>query len=331
MKALSYFSNEQLLTHAQELVKTERKIYRQVLESLEEIERRKLYLQRGYSSLFSFCTEFLQYSSSAAMRRIESMRLIKGLEVEDKKGLQMKLEKGDLNLTHLSQVSRLVRQKPAEFKSSQAKVKLLQEVEKTSSRECEQRLYEKGLEPKIKREHFQVVSENEARLSVNLDQKTQELLKEFVDLTAHQNPFGKKEVALTMALEMAVLEAKKRKGIIARKKDSQKTTSASEVISTNAAARTSRPSLKKARSRYISRAVKQEVYKSQARAGCCYVDPASKKRCRSNFMLEMDHIKEFSKGGGNTLDNLRLYCRSHNQLRNRQRLRVSRVAQINRK
>src|SRR6056297_33670 len=127
MKALSYFSNEQLLNHAQELAKTERKIYRQVLESLEEIERRKLYLQRGYSSLFSFCTEFLQYSSSAAMRRIESMRLLKGLEVEDKKGLQIKLEKGDLNLTHLSQVSRLVRQKPAEFKSSQAKVKLLQE------------------------------------------------------------------------------------------------------------------------------------------------------------------------------------------------------------
>ena len=270
--------------------------------------------------MFSFCTEFLQYSSSAAMRRIESMRLLKGLEVEDKKGLQIKLEKGDLNLTHLSQVSKLVRQKPAEFKSSQAKVKLLQEVEKTSSRECEQKLYKKGLEPKIKREHFQVVSESEARLSVNLDQKTQELLKEFVDLTAHQNPFGKKEVALTMALEMAVLEAKKRKGIVAKTKGSQKITSASEVHAAHSP-RTSRSIQKKARSRYISRAVKQEVYKSQASAGCCYVDPASKKRCRSNFMLEMDHIKEFSKGGGNTLDNLRLYCRSHNQLRNRQRLK----------
>ena len=35
--------------------------------------------------------------------------------------------------------------------------------------------------------------------------------------------------------------------------------------------------------------------------------------CSSHYALEFDHIKPFSKGGGETPENLRLICRTCNQ------------------
>lgn len=49
---------------------------------------------------------------------------------------------------------------------------------------------------------------------------------------------------------------------------------------------------------------------------CCeYVDPITKKRCRSTFLLQIDHIKPIWAGGGNELENLQLLCAKHNQLK----------------
>ena len=70
-------TDDELLLEAKETVVDEERATQKVLKYLEEIERRKLYLARGYGSLFEFCVKELKYSEGSAGRRISSMRLIR--------------------------------------------------------------------------------------------------------------------------------------------------------------------------------------------------------------------------------------------------------------
>jgi 5-methylcytosine-specific restriction endonuclease McrA len=63
--------------------------------------------------------------------------------------------------------------------------------------------------------------------------------------------------------------------------------------------------------RHIPRAVRREVVRRDGWQ-CSYVSPAGH-RCESRWQLEFDHIREFARGGGSTVDNVRLLCRVHNQ------------------
>ena len=76
---LKTISNNQLLLQTKNLVQKERQINIQVLQHLQEIEKRKLYLKRGFSSLFEYVVKELGYSESSAYRRIKAMKLCKEL------------------------------------------------------------------------------------------------------------------------------------------------------------------------------------------------------------------------------------------------------------
>lgn len=56
---------------------TENKTVADILYHLAEVDFRGLYRDLGYSSLFTFCTERLGYSKSAAFRRVEGARMLK--------------------------------------------------------------------------------------------------------------------------------------------------------------------------------------------------------------------------------------------------------------
>jgi hypothetical protein len=87
-----------LVADLKALVVKERETLTEILNYLIEVENRRIYLARGYSSLFAFLTSELGYSESAAQRRIEGMRLLRDLpEAEEK------IEKGELSLTVASQ------------------------------------------------------------------------------------------------------------------------------------------------------------------------------------------------------------------------------------
>lgn len=76
-KAISSFSNDDLMIRFGKLVQTERKITELVLDCINEIERRKIYRARAYPSLFEFLVKEFGYSPSSAVRRIETARLLR--------------------------------------------------------------------------------------------------------------------------------------------------------------------------------------------------------------------------------------------------------------
>jgi 5-methylcytosine-specific restriction endonuclease McrA len=68
----------------------------------------------------------------------------------------------------------------------------------------------------------------------------------------------------------------------------------------------------KADSRHIPHAVRREVLERDG-ACCSYVSPDGK-RCDQRGFLELHHEEPFGRGGAATTENIRVVCRSHNQL-----------------
>ncbi|MCK5073284.1 MAG: hypothetical protein KAQ98_07645, partial [Bacteriovoracaceae bacterium] len=61
---ISLLNDKKLLNDTMDLVKKERKTTSEILEHLEEIERRRLFCDLKYSSLFEYCTKELKYSEA---------------------------------------------------------------------------------------------------------------------------------------------------------------------------------------------------------------------------------------------------------------------------
>ena len=69
---LKKFSDDFLMSQTKALVQKERKLNIEILQHLQEIESRKLYLERGFSSLFEYAVKELGYGEGAAYRRIKT-------------------------------------------------------------------------------------------------------------------------------------------------------------------------------------------------------------------------------------------------------------------
>jgi 5-methylcytosine-specific restriction endonuclease McrA len=62
--------------------------------------------------------------------------------------------------------------------------------------------------------------------------------------------------------------------------------------------------------RHIPAAIRRAVHQRDG-GRCRYVDETGR-RCPERHRLEYHHIHPFGMGGGHTLENLRLMCRTHN-------------------
>ncbi|MCA9759416.1 MAG: HNH endonuclease [Candidatus Eisenbacteria bacterium] len=71
---LSNLTDRQLVTHAEMAMRREHRSSVAVLDALAELDRRSVYLDHGYSSLFDFCTRRWRYSAATAARYIAASR-----------------------------------------------------------------------------------------------------------------------------------------------------------------------------------------------------------------------------------------------------------------
>src|SRR5437870_8720511 len=70
MENLACLSNDELLAATRELVRRSCSTEADLLVHLGEIDERKLYLDRAFSSMFTFCTRELGFAEGAAYNRI---------------------------------------------------------------------------------------------------------------------------------------------------------------------------------------------------------------------------------------------------------------------
>ena len=96
---VSALSDDRLLERTKELSGIEHHLEVVVIDHLREIQKRRLYLRRGFSSLFDYAVRELGYSDAAAWRRIKAMRLCADVE-----GVRERLQDGSMTLNAAAQL-----------------------------------------------------------------------------------------------------------------------------------------------------------------------------------------------------------------------------------
>ena len=329
-------SDDRLWENTKKLAQKERELSLQVIHHLEEIESRKLYLKRGFSSLFHYCVKELQYSETSAYLRIKTMKLCREvpealpkiksgkLSLSNAGKLQSFFEKkrrsasstaprtagfqDSLAIPHeaLLRTASTQRRSPASLDENRIqldqkdKLNLIEKAQGKSSWETEKLLASVDQEITAPKERVRELGNGKTEIKIILDQEGLKNLETLKHLLSHQKPnmsYGE------LVLFLSKLGLKK---YDLRRKPLKKT-SAQTLM---------RQPLQKQKlmTRHIPMSIRRQVWqRDQGR--CSYKDFKSNRKCGSKHLLQVDHIEPFALGGKHTIQNLRLLCAGHNQYR----------------
>lgn len=164
------------------LVKHERELLSRVLVHLREIERRRLFSELGYQSLFDYAVRRLGYSEDQAYRRISAMRLLKEIPQ-----IQEKLERGTLNLSHVGIAQRFFRNEGHSLTCEQ-KIELFEKMENTSKRNAEKLTFALSALPFQPIEAIRQVSPRDIELRFTAKEELLDKIQILKGLLAHSHP-----------------------------------------------------------------------------------------------------------------------------------------------
>jgi 5-methylcytosine-specific restriction endonuclease McrA len=287
-------TNANLISNFSSLVQQERKITAQVLECIAEIDRRKLYVEKGYSSLFDFLVRDHGYSPGAAMRRVDGARLLR--ELPD---VAEKFKSGALTLSQANQIQRAAREmkKTDTPMSREEKQELILQVEHASKKETEKIIAEALDLPLVAVQKETLHRDESVTLTVTLSKEQMELLKKVGDLISHAVP--EKEWAQVLTY-LAQKEMDRRTKVPSRQEKRETTQGAASVSEVKTFNKRST----------IPAHIRKRLLHPSAK---CEYKNSDGKLCQNTRYLQVDHIKSVSLGGGNELENLQVLCGVHNR------------------
>ena len=149
---LNHLKDKDLLTQMRQLIQSERDLLVSILHHLREIERRRLFADLGYSSLFEYAVGELKYSEGQAGRRIAAMRLLKDLPAVAAARIETKITTGELSLSNVQQASSFFRDQslaePRRIISAEDKLHVLELLENKSVRAGQKELLRPTAQPR---------------------------------------------------------------------------------------------------------------------------------------------------------------------------------------
>ncbi len=313
MQNLEIKSGKDLVASLKTLVERERLIGIEILEYLCEVDRRKLHVELGYSSLFVFAVKELKFSEGSAYRRIAAMLAMCEIPI-----LKEKIATGLLNVSTIADVACVLKAEAKRERSSapiskfdvQEKCDLYLSFTGKSSRQVKQELAAK----------FSDIQSNVTRgkeFNVSVSPVLESRISEFKALASHRLKTGTDEEVLGLMLDLSLKQldrertGKREERKSQHKDDRDKSTYLASAITSTT---TSAPANRRVKnSRYIPVAMKQLVWK-RAEHKCEYFNPETRIRCATAHYLQIEHIKPHSHGGSSTdHENLMLLCGTHNR------------------
>jgi len=305
---------------------TERRATADLLRLLMEVNSRKLYLPRGYSSMFAFCTRALRFSEQAAYSRITAARAARRFP-----RLLNALSTGDLTLSGVGLLAPHLTDENAEALIEDASGRSTREVERmiaalhaqpdipasvralpvaehrstdartasglfggeVSTNSREQRVDLKPIAatntPPATRPILAPISPKRYLLKITVTEDTYLKLERLRALLRHSLPDGNPGAILDRALTVLLEQTERQK-----------------------AAAVSRPRFGGAKPmdrRTIPAAVRRTVWRRDA-GRCAF--RGTDGRCGETSFIEFHHVVPFAAGGLATVDNIELRCRAHN-------------------
>lgn len=330
---IAQLKDHELIARTQELLGRERQITAHLVMHLAEMDRRRLYLKEGCTSLHAYCMEVLHLSEYAAYNRIAAARAGRKFPLV----LEM-LASGEIHLagvgllaphlTHANYRSVLARARHRSKRQVQELVAELSPQPVVEARVCVVEAArptptepvataepptlapthrggdnpEKPVQPTAPTASnpplpttTQPIAPDQFRVHFTANAESIQLLRRAQDLLQHQVPGGDLAEVFHLALA-GLVETLERKKVGARKK----------VGTRNGV----RPNQTPPSSRYIPAEVRRNVW-SRDGARCAF-SASTGRRCSATGHLEFHHVIPYARGGPATADNIELRCRAHN-------------------
>jgi 5-methylcytosine-specific restriction endonuclease McrA len=289
------------------------------LEILMHFDHEKLYVEKGYSSLFALLTERYGFSEGAAVRRINCCRA-----AQTYPPCLNHLVDGSLSISTLSAISKLMTTENGEMliKKVQGKstdqVRAIVDALKSVAKQAEALPFFDA--------HHTAISEPSAQqpaLEDNTAKIVAQSLAAVTPQTKHPLPTSEQIEALnpaTVAEPAKVIRFTGENLHLYRKAEERfghlheehLITRVFTVALRSLLPRTTQQRAYNTATRYIPARIREEVLERDGHQ-CAFVAEDGH-RCSARSGLQLDHLVPFSQGGKSTLENLRAMCPAHNQL-----------------
>ncbi|HEY1078582.1 MAG TPA: HNH endonuclease signature motif containing protein [Bdellovibrio sp.] len=310
---ISKLTNDELDSSLKRLVASERKILHVILQHIIEVNVRKLYLKKAYSSLHEYLVKECHYSGSAAWRRIVAAKL-----VTEVPAVAEKIQSGSLNLSQISELSRAIKEKErgGAVVSTLQKTEIVAAISGKTTMETQKEIsLELDLEIK-KPEHKVVQKDDSVRVELTLSQEQYQQLMQCKDLAAHALLSKNGDVSMASVIGFLCENYLKLK----KNSESSKKNNVAPNPSTKASFKPTVKSIKAESdsgnlkiNKTMTPKTRKEIIKRDI---CCqFKDARTGKICGSTFALEIDHKKPRWASGGNERWNLQALCRAHNNFK----------------
>lgn len=178
-------SNLPIIEKLTALLALERRTTAEMVELIREVDQRKLYLELGHASLFSYLTKVHGLTPASAQRRIDAARMMHAIP-----GIAADLKCGSLNLLQVSIVAQGARQKKkiGQPLLAEEKQKLLERVKHQDIPATQKTVAEVLDLPVLIHEKPRPQKDESVRLEITLSKEQMELLEKARDLLSHRLP-----------------------------------------------------------------------------------------------------------------------------------------------
>ncbi len=304
---LNSLPNSQLFASFENLVRRERKITAQVLECIAEIDRRKIYLEKNFTSLFDYLVKDLGYSPGATMRRIDGARLLRELpEVIEK------VQNGSITLSQANQLeraSRELKKNRNEILSTENKRALLLQIENTTQKQTEQILATSLDLPIAPVQKETLHKDQSVTLTITFTSQQMKILEQAQNMISHAVSTNNwADVVTHLAKREVARRTSVRKPSVQKVNEDQASNDEPTVLQTVATV----AAVKSEKRPAIPAAIRKQLIRPSAT--CSHRDYQGKP-CDNKKFLQIDHIHSWSRGGTHEPQNLQVLCAAHNRLK----------------
>jgi len=270
---LQHLTNNILRMDSKRAASQENRATTLLLHHIKEVDRRRLYSDWKFTSLFDWCVKDLGLCEGSAHLRITAARLL-----ADMPELEEKIDQGILSLSHISQVNQFCREN--KIKDLEKKKNILGQIENLTKKETDKKLFGISGVEKPGRETKKRISDKKTKVSYILSDETLEALDEVKKLLG-------KQISSDELMKLMIASLKEK----VEKEKFKQTSNPKRSKGT------------KVTGRIISAEVKRKVYLRDKKCVSC----------GSQHRLNFDHAKPYALGGTNTIENIRLLCFHCNQ------------------
>lgn len=320
----AHISDDALLIEMQRLVASEREATARLVACLAELDRRRLYLALGFTSLFKYRTDTLRLSEDATFARIEVARAARRFPC-----LVAHLAAGDLTLTAIRLLAPHLTQDNHHALLTEARHKGVKEMQHVIARHHPQppvpSTIRKPPDPRAgvavaaappsqevaaspallarpvstspcppsptRRAVVAPLSEETYKVQFTIRKDAHDKLRQLQDLLRHQIPTGDPALIFERAMDALLADVlKKKTGAVARPREGMPANPAS---------------------RHIPAYPKRAVWTRDG--GACSFTAPDGRRCGEKGRIEYHHVVPYAAGGKTTCENIELRCSAHNR------------------